>query len=160
MTILGISVGTTLTGVCIMQRGKLIDWQAHKYQTKWSDEKLQAIVNQYREYFKNNRINAVMVKVPPLRYHNEEITLILQKLEEIVRKYGITKYDLITQVEIKNKFLIRNTDELIECTVKKFPVLQQTFRKGEHNNHKYYRKIYEAVMSAYIFSLQLQFNSE
>lgn len=160
MIILGISLGTRETGICVMDSGTLVDWQIHQYHAQWSEYKLQLILNQYKQYFQQYRINAVIIKVPPARFHSKKITQLLKHLDLLIQKYGIKQYDFITKAEIKQNLLFKNTEELIVTVVKKYPVLQPVFDKGVANGHEYYEKIYEAVISAYIFSNQIQFNSE
>jgi RNase H-fold protein (predicted Holliday junction resolvase) len=150
MTILGISMGTTRTGVCVLRDGVLIDRQVHNYHTVWSDNKLRIIINRYRQYIRKRHIQAIIVKIPPPRKHTKAITQILKRLEALAKEHGCS-FDLITKREIKEVLGLHSTTALNECARLLYPELMFVYEKGEINDHSYYKKLFEAVLAAHIF---------
>ena len=160
MTILGISVGTTRTGVCVLKDGTLLDRHIHSYHSAWSDHKLRVIMNQYKRHILKRNVTAIIVKIPPLKKHTPAISRILKRLEALAREYGC-EFDLVTKSELKQSLHVRSTSELILYVRQLYPELRALFEKGAANNdHGYYTKLYEAVAAAYFFEKRLQMRPE
>jgi len=150
MTILGISVGTTRTGVCVLKDGVLQDRRVHDYKTMWSDGKLHAILKDYRHYILKHNVTAIILKIPPLNNHTPAVRRLLRRLEALAREYSIM-FDLITKTELKSFTGARSTDELIDYTRRLYPELNVLYDKGISNHHNYNKKLFEAVLSAHVF---------
>lgn len=150
MTILGISIGTTQTGVCVLKESELIDWQIHEFKHEWSENKLYRIIQQYKRYIVKNNVNAIMVKIPPTSSVSKPLAQIYKKLVVLAKKHNC-KIDFILKNEIKEKLILENTEEIIELAIRKFPVIMPMYEKGIHNKHSYYKKLYEAILSAYLY---------
>jgi RNase H-fold protein (predicted Holliday junction resolvase) len=151
MTILGISVGTSRTGVCILKDGVLLDREVHSYLRAWSDAKLRIIVNRYRQYVKKHGVTAIMVKIPPLRKHTKPITRLLKSIESLAREHDCL-LDLITKKELKHRTGAHSTGELIDYARRLYPELSPLFEKGVPTEYMYYKKLFEAVLAAHVFS--------
>ena len=156
MTILGISIGTTRTGVCILKDGVLLDRHIHNYQDLWSENKLRIIINRYKQYILKRNVTAIIVKIPPLKKHTKPITQILKRIEALAKEYHC-EFDLITKSEMKYITGVRSTNELIKYTLLLYPELTATIEKGGQNDHSYYKKLYEAILCAYIYK-ERQYN--
>ena len=150
MTVLGISVGTSRTGVCVLQEGKLIDLHIHDYPNPWSDNKLRIILNKYRQYLKRYPITHVIIKVPPPSGHSKPLRRLLRRIEALAGEY-YCEFDLITKTEIKGTLLLRSTEEIIIYAKGLFHELTGLYDKGRRSNHSYQRKLYEAVLAAHIY---------
>lgn len=150
MTILGISIGTTQTGVCVLKESELINWQINEFKHEWSDHKLYRIIQQYKRYIVRYNVNAIMVKIPPTSSVSKPLAQIQKRLVVLAKKHNCT-IDFILKSEIKNRLILENTEEMIELAVQKYPVLHPVYEKGKHNKHTYYIKLYEAVLSAYLY---------
>jgi len=150
MTILGISIGTTRTGVCILRNGVLLDRQIHSYHDVWSDNKLRIIINRYKRYVRKWHVQAIIVKVPPPRKHTKAIAQILKRLETLAKEHGCS-FDLITKREIKETLGLHSSTALNECARLLYPGLNFVYEKGEANDHSYYKKLFEAVLAAHVF---------
>jgi len=150
MTILGISIGTTRTGVCILRNGVLLDRQIHSYHDVWSDNKLRIIINRYKRYVRKWQVKAIIVKVPPPRKHTKATKLILKRIEALAKDHNC-RFDLITQDEMRSQLHLHSTGALIECARLLYPELNVIYQKGEVNDHRYYKKLFEAVLAAHIF---------
>ena len=147
MTVLGISLGTSRTGVCVLKDDILFDRHVHSYHDVWSATKLRAIINRYRQYVTKHNVTAIMVKIPPLDTHSKPLTRMVKHLERLAKRHDCM-FDLITKGELKDFTGTRSTSGLIECTRRLYPELSPLFEKGKQS---YYKKLFEAVLSAHIF---------
>jgi RNase H-fold protein (predicted Holliday junction resolvase) len=150
MIILGINIGTIRTGVCILDDGAIQEKYVHNYETVWSDYKLRSIIRRYKHYVQKYRVNAIVVKIPPLKKHSKAVMQIIKKIEMLAKDYDCL-FDLITKKEMKYITGCRSTAQLIKYTVRLYPELLPFFVRGEDSNHSYYRKLYEAVLAAHVF---------
>jgi|GEM_PF-1161759 len=150
MTILGISVGTTRTGMCILKDEILVDRRTHDYRRMWSDAKLRIIIRDYRHYILKYNVTAIIVKISPLKKHTPALRQVLKRLERLAAEYNMP-FDLITKTELKSITGTRSTNELIDYTRRLYPELNVLFDKGVSNEHSYNKKVFEAVLSAYVF---------
>jgi hypothetical protein len=150
MTILGISIGTSQTGICVLQDDILLERHVHYYHRVWSGAKLHTLVNRYRRYILKHQVTAIMVKIPPLEKHTPAVTRLLKRVERLAKKYNCL-YDLITKSELKHVTGMRSTRELIDYTRRLYPELSSLYDKGRLINHPYDKKLFEAVLSAHVF---------
>ncbi|WP_439695181.1 hypothetical protein ACFGVS_19120 [Mucilaginibacter sp. AW1-7] len=151
MTIFGISIGTSRTGVCILQDGKLIEMHVHDYPALWSDKKLKKILNRYRQYLKRYPVTDVIVKIPSKSGLSKEVRRLMRRTEALAKEYYCT-FDLTTKIEIKGTLLLRSTDEMVRFAREAYPQqLAALYSKGVATNHSYHRKLYEAVLAAHIY---------
>jgi hypothetical protein len=91
-----------------------------------------------------------MVKIPQLNKDSKELSSIRNKLVILAKKHEC-KIDFILKSEIKDKLALKNTNEIIEIAVRYYPELEHVYKKGIHNKHSYYKKLYEAVLGAYLY---------
>jgi RNase H-fold protein (predicted Holliday junction resolvase) len=159
MTILGISVGTTRTGVCVLKNGILLDRHIHNYQATWSDNKLRIVTERYKRYILKRNVTAIIVKIPPLKKHTKAITKIIKRVEALAKEYSC-EFDLVTKTEIKHITAMRSTNELIEYARRLYPELIAMYEKGKANDHSYYQKLYEAILAAHIYQERQRVRAE
>ncbi|TCC93688.1 hypothetical protein EZ428_02655 [Pedobacter frigiditerrae] len=150
MTILGISVGTTRTGIAVIKNGVLLSREMHNFDAVWSKKKLNAIIKLYRHYVEKAEVTGIIIKVPPLSKHDKPIKSIIRGIERLALKYGC-EHDYITKREIKERMALRRTDELIKFTLKIYPNLGSLPENRTNNYRNYSTKLYEAVLSAHLF---------
>jgi len=148
MTVLGISVGTSRTAVCVLQDGKLLDRHIHNYPTTWSDTKLRIILNRYRQYLKQYSVSAIMVKIPPKSRRSNALLRLIRRIDALAKEYHCD-FDLVTKDELKQAYTLSSTEALITFTKLLYPAeLSALYEKG---NHEYNKKLYEAVLSAHTY---------
>ncbi|QTE35873.1 hypothetical protein J3L18_22375 [Mucilaginibacter gossypii] len=152
MTIIGISLGSSRTAVCVLKDGLLLEDELHmhSFDAQWSEKKLRTIINTYKRYLHRNNVQAIMVKIPPLRKHSKAITQLLKRLDILAKEYDC-KFDLITKSELKHVNHLRSTNEIIDFTKRLYPELTEIFEKGIDNDHRYYKKLYEAILGAHTY---------
>jgi RNase H-fold protein (predicted Holliday junction resolvase) len=151
MTVLGISIGTSRTGVCILKDGILLDRQVHDYPTLWSDNKLRIILNRYRRYLHKYPVTDIIIKIPPTRRHTGPLQRLIRRTEALAKEYNC-EFDLITKDELKQPYSLRSTEEIIKFTRLLYPELNAYYEKGIASNHIYHKKLYEAVLAAHIYN--------
>lgn len=154
MTILGISIGTALTGACILRDGVLLDRNIHGYHDSWSDRKSRSILNKYKQYVIKHKVTGIIVKVPAPEKHTNAIKTLIKRIESLAQKHNC-EFDLITKSELKHRTGARSTSELIAYTTLLYPELSPLFDRGIADGHRYNRRIYKAVISAYLFQQRL-----
>ncbi|MGY3214773.1 hypothetical protein [Mucilaginibacter sp. HD30] len=151
MTVLGISIGTARTGIAVLEDGKILERQAHVYQTTWTENKLRAITDKYREHVRQHNVTAIMVKIPPLSRHSKAVSRLLRGIEAIA-KDTYCDFDLITKNEIKDRLCLKSTEEMITYAPMLYPELLPLYKQGLATGHNHYKKIYEAVLAAHIYA--------
>jgi hypothetical protein len=155
MTIFGISIGTSRTGICILQDGKLVYAHVHDYPTPWTDTKLRIILNQYRQYFHLYQITDVMIKIPHPSRRTKHIHQLIRRIEAMIKEYYCS-HDLTTKTEIKEVFALRSSEEIPDFATRLYPKLSGLYDKGKTSNHRFYRKLYEAVLAAYMYQERIR----
>ena len=150
MIIFGISIGTTKTGVCVLQDEVLLDRHIHLFHHPWSDTKLRIIINRYRQYLQKYPITAIVVKIPPVEKHTKAMARILKRIEGLAKEY-YCEFDLTTKSELKGVTCTRSTEELIEYTKRLYPELMALHERDVNTKYSYYKKMYEAILSAHIY---------
>ncbi|MBD1363473.1 hypothetical protein IDJ77_06600 [Mucilaginibacter sp. ZT4R22] len=155
MIILGISLGTSRTGICILDNEKILAKNVHDYPVPWSDTKLRAILSNFRSYFKRYAIIGVIVKVPPPSRHTPALKRLMRRIEALARDH-YCEVDFITKAEIKGTYVLQSTDEIIQFATKMHPELLELYQRGIKSNHKFHKKLYEAVLAAHIFYNRLK----
>ena len=154
MITLGISLGTSRTGVCLIDNGKIKAKRVHDYPVPWSDTKMRAILDKYRSYFKRYAIIGVMVKIPPPSRHTPALKRLMRRVEALAKEH-YCEFDLITKAEMKGTYVLHSTDEIIRFTKRLYPELSELYQKGLKSNHIFYKKLYEAVLAAHIHQNRL-----
>lgn len=155
MTVLGISLGTQRTGVCVLTDGTIVERQIHSYMDIWSETKLHMIVSMYKRYIRKHHVTAIIVKIPSPHHHTQAITDLLERIERLAKRYGC-QFDLITKSEIKHVLSLSNTAEINAFAKLLYPELAPVYNKGEANGHNYFKKLFEAVLAAHIYQVRLQ----
>jgi RNase H-fold protein (predicted Holliday junction resolvase) len=150
MTVFGISIGTKRTGICVLQNGILIDRNIHNFTGLWSEKKLHFILKCFKRYIVKRKVDAIIVKIPPLKRHTKPITELLQGIEVLAKQHNC-EFDLTTKKEIKHITTLRNMNSLIEYARLLYPELLPVFLKGVNDDHSYFKKMYEAILSANIY---------
>ncbi|MEO7213279.1 hypothetical protein [Mucilaginibacter sp.] len=150
MITFGISVGTSRTGICVLQDGALIEKRIHDYPGIWSDDKLHAILKRYAQYLHRYPITDIVIKIPPLSRHTNAMRRLIRRIEALAKEHYCT-FDLITKTEIKGTLTLRTTGEIIKYAKMLYPELSARYHKGARSNHVFDKKLYEAVLAAHIY---------
>lgn len=150
MIIFGISIGTSRTGVCIVQDGKLIYAHVHDFRGPWSDNKQRIILNTYRKYFRQYAITDVMIKIPYGPECSKQVQRLRHRVEKMAAEY-YCPFDFTTKSEIKGTFVLKSTEEIVKFATRMYPQLSALYEKGIATKHSFYIKLYEAVLAAAVY---------
>jgi hypothetical protein len=151
MVVLGISIGTRISGIAILNNGELVVWQSHTFPETWSAAKLEKIITRYEKYIRTHKVAMVVVKIPRLTHHNSAITSLLSKLASLVKFHGCL-LDYTTRKEVKAKLPALTTSFDIQThTLAQSPQLLSEYTAEQTNKKPYHHKMFEAVLIAHLW---------
>jgi RNase H-fold protein (predicted Holliday junction resolvase) len=147
MRVLGISLGTTTSGVAVISGGQLICWHIHSFRDRWSADKATAIAARYERYVTQYRPRIIVVKIPPLYHHTESIKQLLKKLAVLFQYHGcMVEY---TTKEAVKADIIKNNKELMKHATELYPILRPEYESALAGKNRYHAKLFDAVMAAH-----------
>ncbi|MBX7109625.1 MAG: crossover junction endodeoxyribonuclease RuvC [Chitinophagales bacterium] len=151
-TILGISPGTRIMGLGVIQNGELVEWQVKTFKGSWSKEKLRLIIDNIQSISDHFKVSVIALKVvSPLRTSKNLLNLtkgIMETAEKNkIRLSRFTGQDLKLRAEPAEK---HSSSDLMEFVLDKYPVLKREYLKERNNLNPYYFKMFEAIAAALI----------
>ncbi|MBS1503652.1 MAG: hypothetical protein JST32_16400 [Bacteroidetes bacterium] len=149
MVIFGISIGTRTSGIAVLSKKGLLEWQTLSFKNSWSEEKADFIVRSYERYIKRNKVTVISIKIPPASHVNAAMLMLMEKLVQMLTYHGcMVEYK--TKQQLKELIPeIHNTKQLINYATALYPVLAKNADKESANRNKYYHKMFEAVVVAH-----------
>lgn len=147
---LGISIGTRVTGIAIINDTELIAWQSHTFPAQWSKAKMEQIINRYEKYIRTHKVTMVVIKIPRLSHHNNALKNLLSKLRSLIAFHGCLM-DYTTLNELKNTLPIQNSFDIQTFIVHQYPVLLPEYNRERVNRRPYHQKMFEAVLIAHLW---------
>ncbi|HEY8784812.1 MAG TPA: hypothetical protein VIM16_24515 [Mucilaginibacter sp.] len=151
MVVLGISIGTRVTGIAIINNSELIAWQSHTFPAQWSKTKMEQIINRYEKYIRTYKVTMVIIKIPRLSHHNTALKNLLSKLRSLIAFHGCLM-DYTTLNELKTKLpQMQNSSDIQDYTLNQYPVLLPEHTRERVNKRPYHHKMFEAVLIAHLW---------
>lgn len=151
MVVLGISIGTRVTGIAIINNTELIAWQSHSFPAQWSKPKMEQIIARYEKYIRTHRVMMVVIKIPRLSHHNAALRSLLSKLRSLLTFHGCMM-DYTTLNELKTTLPhIQNSSDIQDFTLNQYPVLLPEYSRERVNKRPYHHKMFEAVLIAHLW---------
>jgi hypothetical protein len=151
MVVLGISIGTRVTGIAIINNTELIAWQSHTFPAQWSKAKMDQIITRYEKYIRTHKVTMVVIKIPRLSHHNKALQNLLSKLRSLIAFHGCLM-DYTTLNEIKATLpQIQNASDIQDHTLNQYPVLLPEYSRERVNKKPYHHKMFEAVLIAHLW---------
>jgi hypothetical protein len=150
MVVLGISIGTRVTGIAIISNAELIAWQSHTFPAQWSRAKMEQIVSRYEKYIRTHRVTMVVIKIPRLSHHNRALKNLLARLRSLISFHGCLM-DYTTLNELKTTLPIQNSFDIQRYVVQQYPVLLPEYSREQVNKRPYHHKMFEAVLIAHLW---------
>jgi RNase H-fold protein (predicted Holliday junction resolvase) len=151
MVILGISIGTRVTGIAVVNNTELIAWQSHTFTAQWSKAKMEQIITRYEKYLRSHKVTMVIIKIPRLSHHNASIRDLLSKLRALITFNGCMM-DYTTLNEIKTKLpQVQNASDIQDYILNIYPVLLPEHTRERVNKKPYHHKMFEAVLIAHLW---------
>lgn len=150
-TILGISPGTRIIGIGVIQNGELVEWQVKTFKGRWSQEKLTLILGMIQSLSEFFNVNTIALKsVSPLRSSphllklTNQIIALSEKIQVSLVQLSI--HDLKWKAGSHGK---NSIGELMEFMTEQYPVLKRAYLKERNNLNPYYLKMFEAIAAAH-----------
>jgi RNase H-fold protein (predicted Holliday junction resolvase) len=134
MVVLGISLGTTTTGIAVLNDGELIYWHTHSFRDKWSPDKAALITSRYGNYVSQYKPKKVVVKIPPVYHHSGAIKQLLEKIKELF-SYHIPE--------------VANHNQLMAYAIEHYPILLPEYEQAMAGKNNYHAKLFDAVIAAH-----------
>jgi len=156
MVILGISLGTSTTGIAVISGGELTFSHTHSFRDTWTDDKAVLITSRYEHYIIQHRPHITIVKIPPVHHHSSALKQLLQTLKTLFQYHGcMVEYK--TKEEMKAEMPdIQNHHQLMNHCVELYPILQPEYNKAVAGKNNYHAKLFDAVMVAHLGKASLQ----
>jgi len=150
--ILGVSPGTRIMGLGVIQNGELVEWQVKTFKGPWSKDKLSFIIGSIQDLCDHFRVSDMALKVvSPLR-SSKNLLLLNKGIIEIAEKSKIplsrfNGEDLKLKEGLQEK---HSMNDLMEFVMEKYPVLNREYIRERNNLNPYYLKMFEAIAAALI----------
>ena len=150
MGTLGISLGTTSSGIAIINGKELILENVHSFRAPWTDKKAGYIVARLTKYLVHYHIQQVVVKLPPQSHQPESVRALIAKLTEQCSYHGCV-VKTYTKSELKNHIAdAKNTTDMIRFIINQYPSLVPKYEQAQKHKNQYHTKVFEAVLAAHI----------
>lgn len=149
MRVLGISLGTTTSGVAVISGGELIHWHIHSFRDRWSAAKAAAIATRFERYVVQHNPRIIVIKIPPPHHHSTAIKQLLKKVATVLQYQGcMVEYK--TKEEVKSvEMKINNHHQLMNYALERYPILLPEYEKAVAGKNHYHAKLFDAVMAAH-----------
>jgi len=155
---LGISPGTRVIGVAVIQNRKIAATQVHSFGGKWSTKKLLKICNLLTSYMKMYHASAIAIKIPDELPVSRSYVELIGGLNVFFERHTIQPV-YYTLSELKQHCCPKgkaNKNALAECMAVKYPDLFVEYAKAQDKRDKYYHKLFEAVAAARLLHTKMQ----
>ncbi len=148
--VLGISPGTRIIGIAIIQDGELVEWKVRTFRERWSSEKRKAMLGAIRQLCEYYSVGMIAVKkVDPLRSSPEHDRLVRDFTQQ-AKRYGIkVRHFSLSELDIATPGHKRKTKRVIaEKVAEMHPEVRHEYIKERNNRKEYYIKMFEAIAIA------------
>jgi len=147
--ILGVSLGTRVIGVAVMQSGELIDSRVKVFKQQWSKDKRKQILTSIERLIDYYNAKQVVVKsIDPLRTSNQ-LNLLTEKLKVVLHLKKITfDFYSLSTAKLGLGIKARNKQDFMCQIAERYPQLRKKYQKEINSQHTYYERIFEAVALA------------
>ncbi len=144
---IGISLGTQVMGIAVLQGKHLVYWQTKTIKGIWNEKKLHKCISSIERVFRKFHIDYCGIKVIHPSQVSSGYIHLLEAIEKVLLDEGVhvrklDMNDLREHCEITEKC---PKDFMIEYLRKLFPELNR-----EQYVHPYYFKVQEAILSALV----------
>jgi hypothetical protein len=152
MAVLGISLGTRLIGIAIVDEQDLADWNTCAFRESWSNKKLKKIIARLAFVIDRFDITSIAVKVPDTVPTEPGFSKLLGALNVLCERKDMKPvyYTLSALLENYRGEESMHRKELINLLIAYYPVLTQYKERNKH----YYDKLFEAVAAAHLVSMK------
>jgi hypothetical protein len=149
MTVLGISLGSRVTGVAIISNDELLVFRSLTLRNKNTDRHTSALDSYIRQY----RVVSVVIKMPPVTHLSDRLIELLGQCVELFRYRGcMVEYKDTKAIKARLPD-VRNKWGVIRFAAISYPDLAPFEAREIAGRQKYHVKMFEAVIIAHIQNL-------
>jgi hypothetical protein len=147
-TILGISPGTRMTGLAVLQSGDLLDWRVKTFKGTWTNSKLKDVLYILIKYIQNAGITEIVLKKPDVFRTSEGLENLISEIKAFAKRKNI-QFTMLSLKSLKSRYSKEKgytKAKMIKDAISNFPELYGEYNKEHKNRNKYYTKMFEAVI--------------
>jgi hypothetical protein len=149
MTVLGISLGSRVTGIALIKNNELLISRSLTLRNKNTTIHTTTLDNYIRQY----RVVVVVIKMPPVIHITERLKELLRQCIEVFKCRGCMVEYKETKAIKAHLPDVRNKWDVMEFASTTYPDLAPLQTKELAGTQKYYLKMFEAVVVAHIKTL-------
>jgi len=148
--IIGINPGTRYLGIAVLDGSELLDWRIKALEGKWSEKKINKVIEILSELFDRYEPNVFVIKKLHPSRRTENLLRLTNKIKEFARrkKIRVCQFALkeIEKLFIEDKKL--NRQNLMEAIAKQYPMLYHELKKEQNQKNPYYFRMFDAIALA------------
>jgi hypothetical protein len=148
--LLGISPGTRVVGLAVINKGILIEWKVKTFKEMWSCSKRKTILATINRICEYHGIQVIAIKkIDPLRSSPQLDRLIATIIKQAernhikLRQYSLSDLDYDFHTGKK-----QSKGNLSEKIADKHPEVRKEYLQERNNRKEYYTKMFEAIAMA------------
>ena len=149
---LGISPGTRTMGLAVLRHGELIEWRIKTYKGVWSKEKLAYILRAIEKMCDYYQVTSVAIKKVDPRRASPQLEVLTEHLIAFAKEkqFSIATYSLPELMEATGRQQRNLHYAIEESMLERYPIVRKEYQKERNNKRRYYAKMFEAVLCAYM----------
>jgi Holliday junction resolvasome RuvABC endonuclease subunit len=155
--IIGINPGTRYLGIAVLDGSELLDWRIRALEGKWSEKKINKVIEILSELFDRYEPNVFVIKKLHPARRSENLLRLANKIKDFARckKLKVYQYSIkeIESFFIEDEKL--NKQNLIDAIANLYPILHNDLSKERSQKNAYYIRAFEAVALASACSQRL-----
>ena len=148
--LLGISPGTRVVGLAVIQKGALVEWKVKTFKETWSGDKRRKITATIHRICEYHNIDVIALK----KNDPFKSSLQLDRLLSSILSYGRTHGIKVKQYSLSDLDFDLQTGKkqqrvaLSEHVVDRHPEVRKEYLQERNNRKEYYTKMFEAIAMA------------
>lgn len=149
-SVLGISLATYSLGIAAIRQGKLIDWHIRTYRGKWTDSRLNEVLNTVTAEIDRNKATIVAIKIPDSLPNSNSFMQLVGSLNVLFETKGLKVfYYSLSEIKLHWGLEKHSTkQDLTRCIIEKYPNLYAIPVASNSKISSYYSRLFEAVAVA------------
>ena len=146
-SVIGVSLGTRISGIAVMKNRELITYKVKAFKGKWSKQKQNEILNFFDKLYNYYSVKHLAIKLVNPMHSSKAVDGLTINLIERARKKGI-KITALSLDEIRKSLGLKKKQMLSEYVVGKYYELRREYEKEQNSFNQYYTKMFEAIAVA------------
>lgn len=153
--VLGISPGTRLVGIAVLDEQGLADWNIYSFRESWSSKKLKKIIAEISMLIEEQGIQKIAVKVPDVIPAEPGYGKVLGALNVFFERNSIKAryYTLSELLKLYSPDETISRKVLVQIIAAYYPELARYMQDGK----RYYDKLFESVAVGHLLATKHKF---